>query len=58
MTDFGAFVDIGVGRGALLHTSGMKGKSLKSFAIGARVDVRIVKLDVAQKRIGLELDLH
>lgn len=43
--DFGAFVDIGVGRAALLHVSNMKGIPLESLIINSRVTVKVVRLE-------------
>lgn len=48
--DFGSFVDIGVGANGLIHNSKMNGLQLN---IGDTVDVEIINLDIARKRIGL-----
>lgn len=51
ITHFGAFVDIGVSTNGLIHTSKMKGCKL---AIGDRVEVKVVNVEIERKRIGLE----
>ena len=64
VVDFGVFVDIGLGRDqyGLLHTSRMKGRPSQSFAVGARIAVRVFKVEAAKPgvkpRISLELDLE
>lgn len=52
VTHFGAFVDIGVGKDALLHSSQMKGSSLK---LGQRIQVEVVKVEKDRGRINLSL---
>ena len=54
MTAFGAFIDIGVGQDALLHISEMK-KASKDVCAGASIAVRVKTIELARKRIGLEL---
>lgn len=51
-TQFGAFVDIGVGKDGLIHVSQMDGRCLST---GERVTVRVVSLDQSRGRIGLML---
>ncbi|XP_065345857.1 S1 RNA-binding domain-containing protein 1-like isoform X2 [Cloeon dipterum] len=50
VTTFGAFVDIGVGQCGLLHTSQWNGAKLVT---GERVEVKVLNVEVARKRIGL-----
>ncbi|KAG5325674.1 SRBD1 protein, partial [Pseudoatta argentina] len=51
VTHFGAFVDVGVGKEGLIHVSRMK----KDLHIGQRVEVKVVDIELARQRIGLEL---
>lgn len=51
-TNFGAFVDIGVGRDGLIHSSQMNGQQV---SLGDRVTVRVVSIDKNRGRIGLRL---
>ena len=51
LTDFGAFVDIGVHTSGLIHTSKMRGQKL---ALGNQVKVKIITLDIGRGRIGLK----
>ncbi|XP_077540757.1 S1 RNA-binding domain-containing protein 1 isoform X2 [Haemaphysalis longicornis] len=51
-TNFGAFVDIGVGRDGLIHSSQMNGQQV---SLGDRVTVRVVSIDKARGRISLRL---
>jgi len=50
---FGAFVDIGVGTNGLIHSSAMKGCTLK---VNERVNVTVLNVDIERKRIGLALN--
>lgn len=52
MTDFGAFVDIGVHKNGLVHRSKMRSHKL---TVGNQLEVRIVELDLNRGRISLEL---
>jgi len=52
VTDFGAFVDIGIGKDGLLHVSKMKGSRVE---LGNRVEVRVLNIDAGRGKIGLEL---
>lgn len=54
VTDFGAFVDIGVGTGGLIHVSNLR-KHPNPIELGYRVEVKIVNLEIERKRIGLDL---
>ncbi|KYN29381.1 S1 RNA-binding domain-containing protein 1 [Trachymyrmex cornetzi] len=51
ITHFGAFVDVGVGKEGLIHVRRIK----KDLHIGQRVEVKVVDIELARQRIGLEL---
>lgn len=51
ITDFGAFVDIGVERNGLIHSSALKNAKLK---VSDRVECKVLSIDVKRGRIGLE----
>lgn len=51
VTNFGAFVDIGVSQNGLIHKSQMK----KEVSLGQKVLVEILDVDVQRNRIGLKL---
>lgn len=51
ITDFGAFIDLGVGKNGLIHSSAMRNASLK---VSDRVECKVLQVDVAKGRIGLE----
>ncbi|KAH8021363.1 hypothetical protein HPB51_015510 [Rhipicephalus microplus] len=51
-TNFGAFVDIGVGTDGLIHVSQMNGQTI---ALGDRVTVRVLNIERSRGRIGLRL---
>ena len=57
--DFGAFVDIGVHQDGLVHISQMSDKFIKhpleAVSVGDVVEVRVISVDVAKKRIGLSM---
>ena len=57
--DFGAFVDIGVHQDGLVHISQMADKFIKhpleAVALGDIVDVRVLSVDLAKKRIALSM---
>nr|XP_022329484.1 S1 RNA-binding domain-containing protein 1-like [Crassostrea virginica] len=53
VTHFGAFVDIGVGRDGLIHTSNMNRTQLQ---LGHRVEVKVLKIEKAGNRISLRLE--
>ena len=57
--DFGAFVDIGVHQDGLVHISQMSNKFIKhpleAVSVGDVVEVRVISVDVAKKRIGLSM---
>ncbi len=59
--DFGAFVDIGVHQDGLVHISQISEKYIKhpldAVSIGDIVDVQVISVDVAKKRIALTMKL-
>ncbi|MBQ1193137.1 MAG: RNA-binding transcriptional accessory protein [Lachnospiraceae bacterium] len=59
--DFGAFVDIGVHQDGLVHISQMTEKYIKhpleAVSVGDIVDVQVLSVDAAKKRIALTMKL-
>lgn len=59
ITNFGAFVDIGVHQDGLVHTSQLAEKFVANAAdvvkVHQHVEVRVVEVDVARKRISLSM---
>jgi uncharacterized protein len=59
VTQFGAFVDVGVHQDGLVHVSELAHRFVKDPAevlkVGERVKVKVVKVDMARKRIGLSI---
>lgn len=59
--DFGAFVDIGVHQDGLVHISQMSDKFIKhpmeAVSVGDIVEVKVLQVDVAKKRISLTMKL-
>lgn len=59
VTDFGAFVDIGVHQDGLVHISQITNKYIKhpseALAVGDIVTVKVLSVDVEKKRIGLTM---
>ena len=59
--DFGAFVDIGVHQDGLVHISQMSEKFIKhpleAVSVGDIVEVKVISVDVAKKRIALTMKL-
>ena len=57
--DFGAFVDIGVHQDGLVHISQMTKRFIKhpleAVSVGDIVEVKVISLDLAKKRIGLSM---
>lgn len=51
ITDFGAFIDLGVGKNGLIHSSAMNSAKLK---VSERVECQVLQVDLAKGRIGLE----
>ena len=59
ITDFGAFIDIGLKQAGLLHISEMSHHRVRHpldvLAVGDALDVMIISIDEARGRIGLSL---
>ena len=59
VTDFGVFVDIGVHQDGLVHISEMSDKRISHpsdiAAVGDIVEVKVLSVDVAKKRISLSM---
>lgn len=59
--DFGAFVDIGVHQDGLVHISQITDRFIKhpleAVSVGDIVDVKVMDVDVAKKRIALTMRL-
>ncbi|HEY1587433.1 MAG TPA: helix-hairpin-helix domain-containing protein, partial [Polyangia bacterium] len=59
VTQFGAFVDVGVHQDGLVHVSELAHRFVKDPAevvkVGDRVKVKVLNVDVARKRIGLSI---
>jgi uncharacterized protein len=59
ITNFGAFVDLGIKENGLIHLSNMADRFISDpneiVTLGQEVNVRVVSLDVPKKRIGLKL---
>ena len=57
--DFGAFVDIGVKYDGLVHISEMSDKFIKNpsdiVSVGAIVKVKVIKIDMERKKVGLSM---
>ncbi len=57
--DFGAFIDIGVHQDGLVHISQMTDKFIKHpmevVSVGDIVEVKVLSVDLAKKRIGLTM---
>ena len=60
--DFGAFVDIGVHQDGLVHISQITEKFIKhpleAVSVGDVVDVQVISVDVAKKRIALTMKIQ
>ncbi len=60
--DFGAFVDIGVHQDGLVHISQLADRFVKHpseiVAVGDKVEVRVISVDVKKKRIALSMKKH
>jgi len=60
VTNFGAFVDIGVHQDGLVHVSKMGRKYVKNpydvCSVGQRVLVKVIRVDLDRKRISLSLE--
>jgi uncharacterized protein len=61
VTNFGAFVDIGVHQDGLVHISALSNKFVKDprevVKAGDIVKVKVLEVDIARKRIGLSMRL-
>jgi protein Tex len=59
VTNFGAFVDIGVHQDGLVHISHLSDKFVKDpkevVTVQQKVNVTVTEVDVARKRIGLSM---
>ena len=59
VTNFGAFVDIGVHQDGLVHISNLSHRYIKTPAevvkVGDHVKVKVVEVDLTRKRIGLSI---
>ena len=55
VTHFGAFVDVGVGKDGLVHSSKMRRAGPRGLELGQRVEVRVLTVEAARGKIGLEL---
>jgi len=59
VTNFGAFVDIGVHQDGLVHISQLSNKFISSpeevVSVGDKVEVKVVTIDIELKRIGLSM---
>lgn len=59
ITAFGAFVDLGIKENGLLHISKISKRRISSVGevlkLGQRIEVKIIDIDRARKRISLEL---
>lgn len=59
--DFGVFVDIGVHQDGLVHISQITNRYIKhpleAVSVGDVVDVQVLTVDVARKRIGLTMKI-
>ncbi|MBI1424440.1 MAG: S1 RNA-binding domain-containing protein [Gammaproteobacteria bacterium] len=62
VTNFGAFVDIGVHQDGLVHISALADKFVKDprevVKAGAVVRVKVMEVDIPRKRIGLSMRLN
>lgn len=62
ITNFGAFVDVGVHQDGLVHISAMSDKYIKNTAdflkVGQKVKVWVVEIDIPRKRISLTMRKH
>lgn len=58
VTNFGAFIDIGVHQDGLIHISKLSNTFVKDpndiVAVGQKVSVKVLEVDVSRKRISLE----
>ena len=61
ITAFGAFVNLGIKENGLIHISQMSRKRVNNVGdvlkLGQRVEVKVLDVDSARRRIGLSLIL-
>lgn len=59
ITDFGAFVDIGIKQSGLLHVSRMPrdGRGRPALKIQQQIEVKVVSVDTVRGRVGLALNI-
>jgi uncharacterized protein len=59
VTQFGAFVDVGVHQDGLVHVSELANRFVKDpgevVKVGDRVKVKVIKVDAARRRLGLSM---
>ncbi|MCL4146206.1 UNVERIFIED_CONTAM: hypothetical protein GTU68_037933 [Idotea baltica] len=59
ITAFGCFVDVGVHQDGLVHVSQLANKFVKDpnevVSVHQKVQVKVMEVDVARKRIGLSI---
>lgn len=59
VTNFGAFVDIGVHQDGLVHISQMGRRYVKNpyevCSVGQKITVKVISVDTERKRIGLSM---
>jgi uncharacterized protein len=59
LTEFGAFVDLGIGQDGLVHISQIPGSRLRDpdrmLRVGEVIQVYVTKIDTANRRIGLSM---
>ncbi|MEZ4951470.1 MAG: S1 RNA-binding domain-containing protein [Saprospiraceae bacterium] len=59
LTNFGAFVDIGVKRDGLVHISQIANKFVKNpadvISLGQEVQVKVIEVDIPRKRVNLSM---
>ena len=59
VTDFGAFVDIGIKNDGLVHISELSDKFIKkamdAVSVGDEVQVRVISIDLERKRVSLSM---
>ncbi len=56
IVDFGIFVDIGTKENGLIHKSDLGEKFYENYFVGQIIKVKISKVDIANKRIGLIME--